>query len=260
MPNTALITGASSGIGTEFARYHAAKGGDLIIVARRKEPLEALKAELQAAHGITVDVIAQDVGTRDQAQKLHDTVKSMDRNVDILINNAGFGGHGAFLDRDLEKDQAMIDLNISSLVTLSHLVGNDMKAQGGGKMLQVSSTASFIPGPYQAVYYATKAFVTSFSQAIDQEMRQHGITSTALCPGLVNTEFVASADLAGTGLADQKGATPASVAKCGYDAMINGELIAINETRLSIMLNWITPLLPRRRVLKMIEDMQTKTA
>lgn len=258
MTKTALITGASSGIGTEFARYHAVKGGNLVIVARRKEPLEALKRELEAAHGVTVTVIAQDVGTPDLAKSLYEEVVAKGIKVDVLINNAGFGGHGAFLERDLVKDQAMIDLNVSALVTLSHLFGNDMKAGKGGKMLHVSSTASFIPGPFQAVYYATKAFVTSFSQAIDQEMRKDGITSTALCPGLVLTEFVASADLEGTGLAKQKGATPASVAKCGYDAMMKGELIAINERQLSFMMNWIIPFVPRRRVLKMIEGVQTK--
>lgn len=258
MPNTALITGASSGIGAEFARYHASKGGDLVIVARRKEPLDALKTELESAHGISVTVMAQDVGTPEQATALYDAVKAAGITIDVLINNAGFGGHGAFLDRDLAQDQAMIDLNVSALVTLSHLFGKDMQASGGGKMLQVSSTASFMPGPYQAVYFATKAFVTSFSQAIDHEMRPHGITSTALCPGLVNTEFVASANLEGTGLADQKGATPASVAKVGYDAMLKGDLIAINEGRLAFLINWIIPFLPHRRVLKMVEEMQTK--
>jgi len=258
MPNTALITGASSGIGMEFARYHAKKGGDLVVVARRQEPLEALKAELESAHGVSVLVIAQDIGSPEEATELFNTVKAHNIDVDILINNAGFGGHGSFLERDLAKDQAMIDLNISALVTLSHLFGNDMKTRNGGKMLQVSSTASFMPGPYQAVYFATKAFVTSFSQAIDQEMRKDGITSTALCPGLVNTEFVATADLAGTGLANQKGATPASVAKCGYDAMMKGELIAINDPKLSMMLNWLTPLMPRRQVLKMVANMQAK--
>lgn len=258
MPNTALITGASAGIGTEFARYHASKGGDLVIAARREAPLNALKSELETAYGITVTVLAMDVGSPEQAKALHDAVKAEGITVDVLINNAGFGGHGAFLDRDLAQDQAMIDLNISALVTLSHLVGNDMKAHGGGKMLQVSSTASFAPGPYQATYFATKAFVTSFSQAIDHEMRDHGITSTALCPGLVNTEFVATADLGGTGLANQKGATASSVAKIGYDAMLRGDLIAINEPRLKFMMGWIIPLLPRRRVLRTIAGMQTK--
>ncbi|MEC8041100.1 MAG: SDR family oxidoreductase [Pseudomonadota bacterium] len=256
--NLALITGASSGIGTEFARYHAARGGDLVIAARREAPLQALKAELEAAHGISVTVIAMDVGSSKQAAKLFEVIKAQGLEIDVLINNAGFGGHGAFLDRDLAKDQAMIDLNVSALVTLAHLVGNDMRQRGGGKMLHVSSTASFMPGPYQAVYFATKAFVTSFSQAIDEEMRKDGITSTALCPGLVATEFVEAADLGGTGLANQKAATPQSVAKCGYDAMVKGDLIAINDGRLSFMLNWITPFLPRRRMLKMMAGMQTK--
>ncbi|SFQ95379.1 SDR family NAD(P)-dependent oxidoreductase [Poseidonocella sedimentorum] len=258
MQNTALVTGASSGIGAEIARYHARQGGDLVIVARREGPLNDLKAELEAAHGITAQVIAMDLGTPDQAKALAERIASQGIGIDILVNNAGFGGHGAFLERDLDKDLAMIDLNISALVTLSHLIGNQMRARGGGKMLQVSSTAGFLPGPYQAVYYATKAFVTSFSQAVDQELRPHGITSTALCPGLVHTEFVASANLEGTGLANQKGASPASVAKCGYDAMQSGKLIAINDRRMSIMVNWIAPFLPRRSVLKSVAGLQTK--
>ena len=258
MPNTALITGASAGIGAEFARYHARKWADLAIVARRQEPLDALKAELEAIHDITVTVIARDAGTPEQATALFEEVKAKGIEIDVLINNAGFGGHGAFLDRDLAKDQAMIDLNVGALVTLSHHVGQEMKARGKGKMLQVSSTAAFQPGPYQATYFATKAFVSSFSQAIDEEMRPHGVTSTALCPGLVNTEFVAVADLEGTGLAKQKGATPASVAKGGYDAMMRGDLISINEGRLNVMMNWIIPLLPRRTVLKTVGGMQTK--
>ncbi len=258
MSNTALVTGASAGIGTAFARYHATKGGDLVIVARRQAPLEALKQELESAHGVKVTVIAQDLGSADNARVLYQTIKDQGIEIDLLINNAGFGGHGMFLDRDLATEQAMIDLNVSALVTLSHLFGNDMKKRGGGKMLQVSSTASMLPGPQQAVYFATKAFVTSFSQAIDHEMRPHGITSTALCPGLVHTDFVASAGLEGTGLAKQKGATAESVAKFGYDAMIRGKLVVINEGRLRFLLKWVTPLLPRRLVLKMVADMQEK--
>ena len=242
MSNTALITGASSGIGSEFARYHAKQGGDLVIVARRTELLNALKAELEATYGVNVTVFAMDVGTAKQAQSLYKKVKDQGITIDILINNAGFGGFGSFLERDLSKDQEMIDLNISALMTLSHLFGNDMKKRHGGKMLQVSLTA----------------FVTSFSQAIDQEMRKDGITSTALCPGLVNTEFVNKAELDGTDLAKQNKASPASVAKCGYDAMMKGKLVAFNEARWSFTLNWLTPFMPRRSVLKMIEGLQTK--
>ena len=260
MSNLALITGASSGIGKEFARYHAAKGGDLIITARREQALNDLKQELENKHGVTVHTIALDLGADDGAAKLIAAVEDLGLSIDILINNAGFGGHGIHTERDWSKEEAMIDLNVKALVELSHAFGAQMVAKGGGKILNVSSTASFMPGPYQSVYFATKAFVTSYSQGLDGELRDKGVSVTALCPGLVNTEFVATADLGDTGLANQKGATPASVAKIGYDAMTNGELVVINERRLSFLLNWITPFLPRRTVLNMVKGMQAKAA
>ena len=148
MQNTALITGASAGIGREFARYHASKGGDLIITARRADALLSLKQELEAAHGITVTTIAQDLSSAEHAKTLYQALDGA--KIDVLINNAGFGGHGKFIERDLETDLSMIDLNIKALVTLCHMVGNDMAAQGGGKILNVSSTASHMPGPLQA--------------------------------------------------------------------------------------------------------------
>ena len=256
MTNTALITGASSGIGREFARYHAAKGGDLIITARRAPELDALKAELEAAHGITVTTVALDLGTPDGPVGLYDAVKG--QHIDILINNAGFGGHGAFVDRELAADLAMIDLNVKSLVALTHMVARDMIAQGGGKILNVSSTAAYMPGPLQATYFATKAYVSSFSQALDDELRDKGITVSALEPGYVETEFAAAANLEGTNLVKQAPATPADVAKFGYDAMLKGQLRAINDRQLRFMLNWIMPWLPRRTALGMIRKMQTK--
>ena len=258
MPDTALITGASSGIGAELARYHAERGGDLILAARRKEALDGLKSELEAAHGVTVHVVAVDLAAAGGADKLYAEVKKIGAPVDILINNAGFGGHGAHIDRPLEEELGMINLNISALVTLTHHIAKDMVANGGGKILQVGSTAGFMPGPNQAVYFATKAFVNSFSQAIDQELREKGVTSTVLAPGYVKTEFAEVAGLEGTGLVAQGGATARSVAKFGYDAMRRKALVAINEKRLDFMLNWITPFLPRRTVLKMVEGMQTK--
>ncbi|WP_341365470.1 SDR family oxidoreductase [Yoonia sp. BS5-3] len=256
MSNTALITGASSGIGREFARYHAAKGGDLIITARRGDALDSLKAEIEAAHGVSVTTIALDLGTADGAKQLYDALAG--QKIDILINNAGFGGHGAFIDRALDSDLGMIDLNIKSLVSLCHMIGKDMADAGGGKILNVSSTASYMPGPLQATYFATKAFVSSFSQALDEELRSKGVTVTALEPGYVATEFAAVADLDGTGLVKQKGATPDTVAKFGYEAMLKGKLRAINDGQLRFLLNWIIPWLPRRRVLKMVRGMQEK--
>ena len=257
MPNTALVTGASAGIGRAFAKYHAAKGGDLVITARRKEALDALKAEIEAAHDVSVTVIAQDLASAEQADQLYSAIGGAE--IDVLINNAGFGGHGAFLDRPLEDDLAMIDLNVKALVTLCHRIGADMVARGGGKILNVSSTASYMPGPMQATYFATKAFVSSFSQALDEELRDKGVTVTALEPGYVKTEFAARADLDGTPLVGRGGASPASVAKFGYEAMKNGELRAINDWRLRYALNWVFPWLPNRTKLKQVKKMQTKT-
>ena len=258
MPNTALITGASSGIGRAFAQYHAEKGGDLIITARRATELDTLKAGIVTAHDVTVTSIPLDLGTSDGPQQLYDAVKATGHNVDILINNAGFGGHGTFVERPLTDDLAMIDLNIKSLVALTHLVAQDMVIQGGGKILNVSSTAAYMPGPLQATYFATKAYVSSFSQALAEELKDKGVTVTALEPGYVDTEFAARANLAGTQLVSGKAATPYSVAKYGYDAMERAALRAINDRGLRFMMNWIMPWLPRKIVLRIVRKMQAK--
>ncbi|MBM1633748.1 SDR family oxidoreductase [Sulfitobacter mediterraneus] len=258
MSNTALITGASSGIGMEFARYHASKGGDVIITARREGTLNTLKAELEQKHGIEVHVFALDLGAQGGAEALYQKIKAAGLKVDILINNAGFGGQGMHIDRPLEDELGMIDLNVKALVALTHLAAADMVAQGGGKILQVGSTAGFMPGPNQAVYFATKAFVKSFSEAIDQELRPRGVTSTVLAPGYVETEFAQTANLEGTKLVSGGGKTPASVAKHGYDAMMRGDLVTVNERGLGFLVNWVIPFLPRRQVLKMVQNMQAK--
>lgn len=257
MSNTALITGASSGIGAAFARYHASKGGDVIITARRADRLETLKSELETKHNIKAHVLTADLTTDSGAQDLLAQLDEADLSVDILINNAGFGGHGKLIDRALPDEHAMIDLNVKALVTLTHALGGKMAARGSGKILNVGSTAGFAPGPYQAVYFATKAFVNSFSQAVDHELRASGVTCTVLTPGYVETEFADVANLGGTELV-KSGATPESVAQCGYDAMMDGKLVAFNEAKLNLMMQWIIPLLPRRMVLTMIEKMQTK--
>lgn len=258
MPKTALVTGASSGIGREIARYHASQGGNVIITARRADVLDALKAELEAAYSITVTAIALDLGAQSGAEKLFEVVNAEGLKVDYLINNAGFGGHGAFLDRDLSEDLSMIRLNVEALVSLCHLFGRDMVSSGGGKILNVSSTAAYVPGPLQATYFATKAYVSSFSQALAEELKDKGVSVTALEPGYVATEFAASADLESTKLVSQKGATAEAVAKFGYDAMIDGKLAVINDRTLAFMTGWIIPFLPRRTRLKMVRKMQEK--
>ncbi|MEM9436068.1 MAG: SDR family oxidoreductase [Pseudomonadota bacterium] len=259
MANTALITGASAGIGTEFARYHARHGGDLVIAARRAEALEELKKEIEAAHDdVTVHVVPADLGTQAGADKLIADVDALGVDIDILINNAGFGGHGTILERDAASDRAMIDLNVQTLVALTHHFGAKMAERGKGRILNVGSTAGFMPGPGQATYFATKAFVNSFSQAVDQELRAKGVTCTVLAPGYVETEFAKVANLEDTNLVKGGGKSAKSVAKFGYDAMRRGELVVVNEKMLSFLLNWVTPLLPRRTVLKMVDKMQAK--
>ena len=250
MKQVALITGASSGIGREFARLHAQKGGDLIIVARRENALLELKQELESESGVLVKPIAMDLTDRSAPKALFEQITAEGIDVEYLINNAGFGGHGLFHEREWAKDQSMIQLNVTALTELCRLFLPAMVQRKSGRILNVASTAAFVPGPLQAVYYATKSYVLSLSQAVDEELRSIGanVTVTALCPGAVATEFVAASDLEGNDLW-KNAKSPASVANVGYDAMLQGKLVVINERRLGFMLNWVLPWLPRRMVL-----------
>jgi len=259
MSNTALITGASGGIGMELARIHAQKGGDLILVARSEAKLNALAEELSAQHGISVTVIVEDLAQPESAQRIFDQTEKLGLQVDTLINNAGFGGHGLFHERSLQAEQQMMQVNMVSLTNLTHLYGQGMVARRQGKILNISSTASFMPGPLQAVYYASKAFVTSFTQAIAQEMAEFNVTATALCPGAVATGFVSAGNLEGVDIF-KNAKTARSVAQCGYTAMEQGELVAFNEAGLKFGLNWIIPLLPRKTLLKISRKSMEKTA
>lgn len=258
MKKVALITGASSGIGKELAKFHAAQGGDLVIVARRKQALDDLKAELESEYGVAVTCIAKDLTDTGAAQEVYAEVHDAAIKVEYLINNAGFGGHGRFHERDWSRDKAMIQLNVTTLAELTRVFLPDMVARKSGRILNVASTAAFVPGPLQAVYYATKAFVVSFSQAIAEELREENVTVTALCPGAVATEFVASGDLDGVEIFNNA-KSPASVAKVGYEAMMRGKLLAFNEWNLKFMLEWVVPFLPRRTLLKMSRQSMEKS-
>lgn len=257
MANTALITGASGGIGLELAKIHAEKGGDLVLVARSQDKLAALKQELESRYKTQVVVIAEDLSDPNSADRVAEKITGLGLQIDTLINNAGFGGHGKFHERELADDQAMMQLNMVTLTNLTHHFLKGMVERRSGKILNVSSTASFIPGPLQAVYYATKAYVTSFSQAIAEEVAEHNVTVTALCPGAVATGFVEAGNLDGVDIW-KNAKSPRSVAECGYQAMEKGQLVAFNERGLKFQLNWVIPFLPRKMVLKMSRQFMEK--
>lgn len=256
MKNTALITGASSGIGKELATIHAEKGGDLILVARNKEKLEALKSELERAHPIEVKVIVKDLTLAEGPKEVYEEIKKAGIAIDILINNAGFGGIGKFHEREWEQDLAMINLNIIALAALTRYILPDFVAKNTGKILNVSSTASLLPGPLQAVYYASKAFVASFSNAIAEELYDTNITVTNLMPGATETEFGAISGMDKTVLFD-KTASARLVAEEGYAGMIKGKLDVISglTTGQKVMFA-VLPFMPKKAVLKNVRVMQ----
>lgn len=259
MTNTALITGASAGIGEELARVHAEKGGDLILVARRKDRLESIAADLRTEHGVQVHAIAADLVKPNAAKKLMADVDALGMQVDVLINNAGFGGHGKFHESGLERDQRMMQLNMVALTELAYYFSQGMVERGAGKILNVGSTAGFLPGPLQAVYYASKAYVNSFSQAIANELQDTGVTVTVLCPGPVATEFQEAGDLDGVKGFDLA-ADARSVALCGYRAMERGELLAVNDRKIRVLLEGVLPFLPRKSILWMSRKTMEKSS
>jgi short-subunit dehydrogenase len=252
----ALITGASTGIGKEFAHIHAEKGGDMVIVARSKEKLDALKAELEEKHGVKVMVLAKDLSLPDAPQAIFDEIQSAGIEVNYLINNAGFGGRGKFHERNWETDLSMINLNITALTTLTRLFLPDFVKRNEGRILNVSSTASLMPGPLQAVYFATKAYVTSFSNAIAEELHDTNITVTALLPGATETEFASTAGFDNKGMF--KNAFGArGVAEDGYNGMLKGKLNVISGISFSQKLMMpATKLAPKKFVLRTIRKMQ----
>ncbi|MGB1580071.1 MAG: SDR family NAD(P)-dependent oxidoreductase [Nevskiales bacterium] len=253
MGNTALITGASSGIGKEFARIHAATGGDLVIVARSADKLDGLKQELEQAHNVKVTSISKDLGQPNAAGEIYAAVKAANLQIDILINNAGFGGRGKFHERDWADDLAMINLNITAL---TRLFLPDFVARNSGRILNVSSTASLLPGPLQAVYYATKAYVTSFSNAIAEELHDTDITVTALLPGATESDFAKVSGMDKTSLFN-KTASAREVAQAGYDAMLAGRLDVIAGMPFGQRLQLaMIPFAPKKMLLKQIREMQ----
>ena len=236
MGKTALVTGASAGLGKDFAKLFAADGHDLVLVARRKERLDELAAELTDSFGVNVTVLRADLSERSAPQEIFDALQAQGIEIEYLVNNAGFGSNGRFWELPLHGELGQIHVNIEALVHLTHLFVRPMVQRGSGRVLNVASTAGFQPGPFMATYYATKAFVISFTDAIAHELRGTGVTATAHCPGATATEFSA---IAGNDKSQlfKKGnvATSIDVAQHAYRAMYAGRPIAIHGALNSVL-------------------------
>jgi short-subunit dehydrogenase len=255
MKNVALITGASSGLGKEFAKIHASRGGDLVLVARREIELNSFKMELQKNYNISVEVFPIDLTQADAVENLINNLESKGIQIDVLINNAGFGGYGNFHERELNRELEMIRLNIEALTKLTHYLLPQMLKRNAGYILNVASVAGFMPGPLQSVYFATKAFVVSFTQGVATEISGSGVKIAALCPGPVHTGFENAAGLAGGNLF--KGAAQAhKTALIGYNGMLKGRRLIFNQWMYRFLINWIAPLVPRKMLAKTVMNMQ----
>jgi len=244
---TVLITGASGGIGYELAKFFARDHHNLVLVARSVDKLSQVATELQA-HGITVKTIALDLAAPPAPKFLFDQLQREGITVDILVNNAAFGAYGEFAQMPEEEILGQIDLNITALTALTRLFLPSMIARRSGRILNVASTAAFQPGPLMAVYYASKAYVLSFSEAIANELRHSGVTVTCFCPGATHTGFAKRAGVESSRLFKLVGAMSADkVALGGYRAVMEGRTLAISGAH-----NWLvaqsTRFAPRKMV------------
>ena len=231
----ALITGASAGLGEQFAQRFARDGHDVILVARTASRLEALASKLEQEHKVKAHVLAADLARPEEPQRIFDEVRSRQLEVEFLVNNAGFGSNGPFLDQDMAREAEMVEVNCTALLKLTHLFARPMRERRSGRILNVASTAGFQPGPFMATYYATKAFVISFTEALAHELKGTGVTVTCHCPGATHTEFAARAGNDKTRLFQRSGviAQAPEVAEDAYAAMMKGRVLAIHGA-----LNW----------------------
>lgn len=256
MNKTALITGASSGIGKELAMIHAEKRGNLILVARREDKLLELKTELEKKYGIKVFIISKDLSQIGASKEVYDEVKKQHLSVDYLINNAGFGLRGKFHELSWERQLEMIQLNMTALTELMYLFLPEMVARNSGRILNTSSTASLMPGPLQAVYFATKAYVTSLGNAVAEELHDTNVTITTLMPGATETEFAKTSDMEKTPLF-QKTANARDVAKDAYNGMLKGKIDVISGVSfMQKIMTSVIPLTPKKMVLKQVRKLQ----
>jgi short-subunit dehydrogenase len=239
----ALITGATSGIGYELAKIFAANGYNLIIVARTSTRLEEVAREFSLEYGVNVVAITKNLFNKQTPFELYEEILAKGLQVDVLVNDAGQGLYGRFIDTDIYKELDIIQLNISAYVVLTKLFLRDMIHRQEGKILNVASIASKIPGPYQSVYHGTKAFVHSFTEAIRAEIAHTGVTITSLLPGATATDFFQKANMGNSKILDQDLADPADVALDGFNALMNGDDMVVSgfKNKAQVAMSNITP-------------------
>jgi short-subunit dehydrogenase len=254
-----LITGASGGIGLEYARIAAAAGENLILVARSKDTLERIASELSAAHGVQVEVIAEDLATDGAVERIVTALESKSIIVHDLVNNAGVGKLDPFVDMPVDAIENMLALNIRTVTMLTRALLPDMVAHGRGRILNVASTAAFAPGPLMAVYYASKAYVLSWSVALSDELRGTGVTVTCLCPGPTRTAFQKTAGMNGSAMF-KKGLimTAAEVALIGRRALLRGNPIVVAGWKNGLS-TYATRLIPRTLAARIARRLQEST-
>jgi uncharacterized protein len=222
LKKVALVTGASAGLGVEFARQLSKRGRRLVIAARRKDRLDELAKELGNARSVAIDLSKPNA-----AAKLLADIEANGETVDLLVNNAGFGLIGRFTELDAKRERKMIDLNVGTLADLCRAVAPGMIERKSGAILNVASTAAFQPGPKMAVYFATKAFVLSLTEALHEELKQYGVHVTCLCPGPTRTEFGEVAGFGGNGLFDRVAMESSGVVKAGLDGLDKNKAVVI---------------------------------
>ena len=251
----ALITGATNGIGYELAKLFAGDGYNLIIVARTESDLQQRTQEFSQQYGVQVVPIVKDLFQPNAAFELYDEVKQKGLTVDVLVNDAGQGQFGLFAEQDLRRLLDIIQLNVVSLTALTHLFLKDMVARNEGKILQLASIASQLPGPWQAVYHATKAYVLSFTEALVSELKDSAVTLTALQPGATDTDFFNKAEMQESKILDSKLSDPAQVAKDGYKALMSGDDKVISGMKNKMMVG-MSNVMPESTVADQMKKMQ----
>lgn len=258
MKRRALITGSSSGIGEEYAKVFAREGYDLILVALGKEELERTALELESKYNTSVFIIEKDLTENKAVEEVYEEIKKHRLQVDFLVNNAGFGDYSMFFECKWEKQQKMIELNITALVHLTRLFLPEMIERGFGKILNMASNAAFQPGPGMSIYFASKAFVLSFSEALSNETKGTGVTVTSICPGSTKTPFnkIAS-DGSIKEKREDKRPDPREVAEFGYKMMMKGKSVAIHGFKNSFII-FMLRFLPRTFVTEQARKIQKR--